>query len=175
MFGFAEYKVVITGPFNSGKTTFIGTASDIEAVRTEKKITTEDRDIKAETTVAMDYGRTYIEGRTLHLHGTPGQSRFRFMWEILSEDLNAFVVMIDSTDRHALPDALEIIQVFTAAHPVPYLIAANKSDAPSPLSLADIRQGLALPPGVEIIPCIATVRSRTKQVLGQVIRLIEGS
>ena len=78
----SNYKIVVTGPFNSGKTEFIKTISDIEVVSTERKITTEDRGIKAETTVAMDYGRAKLDDDTLYLYGTPGQTRFNFMWEI---------------------------------------------------------------------------------------------
>ena len=69
------YKIIVTGPFNSGKTAFISTISDIAVVTTERKITTEDRGIKAETTVAMDYGRVELDGKVLHLNGTPGQAR----------------------------------------------------------------------------------------------------
>src|SRR4051812_24276477 len=92
-----SYKVLVTGPFNSGKTTFVQTVSDIDVVTTEKKITTEDRGIKNETTVAMDYGRVELEGRILHLSGTPGQTRFSFMWDILAREMNAFVVLVDTT------------------------------------------------------------------------------
>ena len=78
------YKVIVTGPFNAGKTAFVSTISDIAVVTTEKKITTEDRGIKNETTVAMDYGRAEIDDKVLHLSGTPGQTRFNFMWDILA-------------------------------------------------------------------------------------------
>src|SRR5260221_14330153 len=90
------YKIIVTRPFNSGKTTFVSTISDIAVVTTEKKITTEDRGIKNETTVAMDYGRVEIDGKVLHLSGTPGQTRFNFMWDILAREMNAFVVLVDS-------------------------------------------------------------------------------
>src|SRR5215471_13180074 len=103
------YKIIVTGPFNSGKTSFVSTISDIAVVTTEKKITTEDRGIKNETTVAMDYGRVEIDGTVLHLSGTPGQTRFNFMWDILAREMNAFVVLVDSTDRPSFPDAAELI------------------------------------------------------------------
>ena len=93
----SAFKIVVTGPFNSGKTEFIKTISDIPVVSTEKRITTEDRGIKAETTVAMDYGRVNLDGSTLYLYGTPGQTRFDFMWEILSGEMDAFIVLVDST------------------------------------------------------------------------------
>ncbi len=98
------YKIIVTGPFNSGKTAFISTISDIEVVTTERKITTEDRGIKAETTVAMDYGRVELDGKVLHLNCTPGQARFDFMWEILAREMNGFIVLVDSTDPPSCPD-----------------------------------------------------------------------
>src|SRR5258708_8187868 len=135
------YKVIVTGPFNSGKTTFVKTISDIDVVTTEKKITTEDRGIKNETTVAMDYGRVEIDARVLHLSGTPGQTRFNFMWYILAKEMNAFVVLVDATDRPSFPDAAELMAMFSCFHAVPYLVAANKSDLPGSVSLEDVRRG----------------------------------
>ncbi|OQY82766.1 MAG: GTP-binding protein, partial [Chloroflexi bacterium UTCFX4] len=81
-------KMVITGPFSAGKTEFIGSISEIAVVRTERKITDETRAVKAQTTVAMDFGRITIDkDLVLYLFGTPGQRRFDFMWEILSEGM----------------------------------------------------------------------------------------
>ena len=81
-------KIVVTGPFSAGKTEFIQTVSEIDVVSTERKITSEAEKIKESTTVAMDFGRiTVDESLVLYLFGTPGQKRFDFMWEILSEAL----------------------------------------------------------------------------------------
>jgi len=166
------YKVIVTGPFNSGKTTLISTISDIAVVTTEKKITTEDRGIKNETTVAMDYGRVDLNGTILHLNGTPGQTRFNFMWEILAREMNAFVLLVDSTDKPSFPDAAELISLFSGFHAVPYLIAANKSDLPG-ASLNEIRRGTNAGPDITVMPCTATQRSSVRLVLQQVIELIE--
>jgi uncharacterized protein len=167
------YKVIVTGPFNSGKTTFIKTISDIDVVTTEKKITTEDRGIKNETTVAMDYGRVDLDGKILHLSGTPGQTRFNFMWEILAKEMNAFVVLVDSTDRPSFPDAAELINIFSAFHAVPYLVAVNKSDLDGGASINDVRRGLNIGSDVGLVPCVATQRASVRRVLSNVIELIE--
>ena len=77
-------KIVVTGPFNSGKTELIRSVSEIDVISTEKKITSEIEKIKESTTVAMDFGRiTVDDDLILFLFGTPGQKRFDFMWEIL--------------------------------------------------------------------------------------------
>jgi len=88
-------KMVVTGPFNAGKTQFIRSISEIDVVSTERRISTEAERVKDETTVAMDFGRiTVDQDLILYLFGTPGQKRFDFMWEILSEGMLGFVVMI---------------------------------------------------------------------------------
>ena len=168
----STYKVIVTGPFNSGKTAFVSTISDIAVVTTEKKITTEDRGIKSETTVAMDYGRVEIDGRILHLSGTPGQTRFNFMWDILAREMNAFIVLVDSTDRPSFPDAAELINLFSSFHSVPYLVAANKSDLPG-ATLEEVRRGTSAGQDVTVMPCIATQKTSVRRVLLQVIELIE--
>ena len=167
------YKVIVTGPFNSGKTAFIGTISDIEVVTTERKITTEDRGIKAETTVAMDYGRVELDGKVLHLNGTPGQARFDFMWEILAREMHGFIVLVDSTDPPSFPDAAQLIELFSSFHDVPYLVAANKTDLPGAVSLAELRRKVNPGEDITVMPCVAIQKSSVRQVLLQIIELID--
>ncbi|MCI0710384.1 MAG: ATP/GTP-binding protein [Chloroflexi bacterium] len=167
------YKVVITGPFNSGKTTFIKTISDIDVVSTERRITTEDRGIKRETTVAMDYGRAKLDGNTVHLNGAPGQTRFRFMWDILAAEMDAFVVLVDSTDPPSFPEAHDIITTFSEINPVPYLVVGTKSDLEGAANTIQIRKGTQAPDFVTVMPCNATQKSSIRQVLLQVVELIE--
>jgi small GTP-binding protein len=167
------YKIIVTGPFNSGKTAFISTISDIAVVTTERKITTEDRGIKSETTVAMDYGRVELDGKTLHLNGTPGQARFDFMWEILAREMNGFAVLVDSTDPPSFPDAADLIQLFSSLHDVPYLVVANKTDMPGAVSLAEVRRRMDPGDDVTVMPCVATQKSSVRQVLLQIIELID--
>lgn len=168
----SSYKIVVTGPFNSGKTEFIKTISDIPVVSTEKRITTEDRGIKAETTVAMDYGRVVLDSTTLYLYGTPGQTRFDFMWEILSGEMNGFVVLVDSTDAPSFPDAAELIRIFTGFVQVPYLIVANKTDLEGTARLAEVRRGTQAGSDITVMPCVARQKSSVRQVLLQLVELL---
>jgi small GTP-binding protein len=167
------YKIIVTGPFNSGKTAFISTISDIAVVTTERRITTEDRGIKAETTVAMDYGRVELDGKILHLNGTPGQARFDFMWEILAREMNGFIVLVDSTDRPSFPEVAELIELFSSFQAVPYLVAANKTDLEGAASLVEVRKGTNAGSNVTVMPCVATQKSSVRQVLLQIVELIE--
>jgi small GTP-binding protein len=167
------YKVIVTGPFNSGKTAFIKTISDIDVVTTERRITTEDRGIKSETTVAMDYGRVELDDKILHLHGTPGQARFDFMWEILAKEMNGFIVLTDSTDPPSFPEVGELIELFSDFHAVPHLVAANKTDMENAASLAQVRRGTKASDNVTVMPCVAIQKSSVRQVLLQIIELID--
>ena len=169
----ASFKVVVTGPFNSGKTEFIKTISDIPVVSTEKKITTEDSGIKSETTVAMDYGRVLLNGDTIYLYGTPGQTRFDFMWEILSDEMDGFIVLADSTDPPSFPDVAELIDLFAGFVDVPHLVVANKTDVEGAARLNDVRRGTKVGNNITIMPCVATQKSSVRQVLLQVVELLK--
>jgi uncharacterized protein len=169
----SNYKIVVTGPFNSGKTQFIKTISDIEVVSTERRITTEDQGIKAETTVAMDYGRVKFDEHTFHLEGTPGQIRFDFMWEILSKDMDAFIALVDSTDSPSFPDAAELIEKFINYVDVPYIIVANKTDLDGAAKIAEVRRGTKAASDITVMPCVSLNKSSVRQVMLQVIELLE--
>ena len=169
------YKVIVTGPFNSGKTQFIKTISDIEVVSTERRITTEDRGIKAETTVAMDYGRVKLDEKVIHMNGTPGQVRFDFMWEILSSEMNGFIVLVDSADRPSFREVSELVETFQGFQSVPYLVVANKSDLPNAASLGELRRSADLDDAVTLMPCVATQKSSVRQVLLQIVALIDAA
>lgn len=159
-------KIVVTGPFDSGKTAFIRSISEIKVVSTERKITAEAEKIKDSTTVAMDFGRiTVDDDLVLYLFGTPGQRRFDFMWEILSEGMLGFVVMVDSTRPETFREARSILQTFKAYAPTPYVVAANKQDKPDAWDLDDMQVALRLDPSVKLVKCTATRKSSVKQVL----------
>jgi uncharacterized protein len=159
-------KMVVTGPFNSGKTQFIQSVSEIDVVSTERKISSEAERVKESTTVAMDFGRITVDADlVLYLFGTPGQKRFEFMWEILSEGMLGFVVMVDSTRPETFREAKSILETFRAYAPTPYVVAANKQDNEEAWSIEDLRIALRLAPEVKLIPCVATDREKVKNVL----------
>jgi len=159
-------KMVVTGPFNSGKTAFIQSVSEIDVVSTERKISSEAERIKETTTVAMDFGRiTVDDDLVLYLFGTPGQKRFDFMWEILSEGMLGFVVMVDSARPETFREARGILQTFRAYAPTPYVVAANKQDMDDAWEVDDLRIALNLDSKVKMLPCIATDKDMVKNVL----------
>ena len=159
-------KMVVTGPFSSGKTKFIQSVSEIDVVDTERKITSEAEKIKQSTTVAMDFGRITVDDElVLYLFGTPGQKRFDFMWEILSEGMLGFIVMVDSNRPETFREARSILETFRAYAPTPYVVAANKQDLEDAWSLDDMRIALRLDPKIKFLPCIAFDKESVKNVL----------
>jgi uncharacterized protein len=167
-------KMVITGPFSSGKTEFIRSVSEIDVVSTERGISSEvERQTKEHTTVAMDFGRiTVDDDLVLYLFGTPGQRRFDFMWEILAEGMLGFVVMVDSTKPETFREAKTILETFKAYAPTPYVVAANKQDMEQAWNIDDLRIALRIEEGVKLLPCVASDKESVKSVLLELLYAI---
>lgn len=166
-------KMVVTGPFSSGKTSFIGSVSEIPVVRTERKISDGARGSKEQTTVAMDFGRITIDkDLALYLFGTPGQKRFDFMWEILSEGMLGFVVMIDSARPETFREARRILDTFRSYSNTPYVIAANKQDDEDAWPPEDLKIALGLDNHARVLPCVATEKESVKGVLLELLYVI---
>ncbi len=166
-------KMVVTGPFNSGKTEFIQTVSEIDVVSTERKISSEAERLKESTTVAMDFGRITVDKElVLYLFGTPGQKRFDFMWEILSEGMLGFIVMVDSTRPETFREARGILETFRAYAPTPYIVAANKQDLDDAWEVGDMRIALRLDPEVKLLPCVSVDKESVKENLLELLQEI---
>src|SRR6478672_3476541 len=164
--GGTAVKIVVTGPFAAGKTTLIRTISEITVLSTEKDITDETRSRKAETTVAMDFGRITIDrDLVLYLFGTPGQDRFDFMWEILGEGMLGYVLLVDAEREDSLAEAIGILKAFRGMARVPFVVALNRAEALDADAEARIRDVLELAPEMPLLPCDATDKESVKSVL----------
>ncbi len=104
-------KIIISGPVGAGKSSAIASLSDIKPVVTDVKASDEVSQMKEATTVAMDYGTINLGEHTIHLYGTPGQQRFDFMWDILSEGALGLIVLI----KHDSPDPVGDLKSYTDA------------------------------------------------------------
>jgi signal recognition particle receptor subunit beta len=156
----------VTGPFAAGKTTLIRTISEITVLSTERDVTDSTRRRKAETTVAMDFGRITIDrDLVLYLFGTPGQERFDFMWEILGEGMIGYLVLIDAEREDSIEEAAGIHEAFRRMARVPYVVALNRSSGDDHALVERVRTRLQIPGDVAILSCDATDKESVKKVL----------
>lgn len=163
-------KTVIAGGFGVGKTTLVGTVSEIVPLRTEAMVTDASDGIdnlgstpdKSTTTVAMDFGRiTLADDLVLYLFGTPGQRRFWFMWDDLITGAIGAVILVDT---RRLEDSFAAVDFFEARG-LPFIVAVNRFDGAPIHSASDLRQALALPNRVPMIEIDARNRESAKRAL----------
>jgi signal recognition particle receptor subunit beta len=172
--GRKSVKLVVAGGFGTGKTTLVGSVSEITPLTTEEVLTSASLGVddlagiedKTSTTVALDFGRITISAEVvLYLFGTPGQDRFWYMWDELAQGAIGAVVLVDTRRLDISFAAID----FFERREVPFVVAVNMFFGECLYSEQEIREALKLNSVVPLIWCDARDRSSAKQTL---IRLV---
>ncbi|MGP3983209.1 GTP-binding protein [Streptomyces sp. KR80] len=174
----AAVKVVIVGGFGVGKTTLVGSVSEIRPLTTEETMTqagvgvddTVGVERKTSTTVAMDFGRISLNDElVLYLFGTPGQQRFWFLWNGLFDGALGAVVLVDTRRLEVSFDVIGRLE----EQGMPFVVAINTFPEAPTYPIEELRAALDLPDSVPIVTCDARQRSSSRDVLLTLMRHLQ--
>jgi signal recognition particle receptor subunit beta len=163
-------KILIVGHFAVGKTTYVGTLSEIRPLRTEERMTQAGATVddlagirdKTTTTVAMDFGRlTLSDDLVLYLFGAPGQQRFTRLWDDLARGALGALILVDTARLKESFDVMDLVE----KQGLPYAVAVNHFDGSPVFPDAEVREALDLAPATPLVTCDARDRRSSTEAL----------
>jgi hypothetical protein len=168
---------VVAGTVGAGKSTLVRTLSEIEVVSTDCVATDDTLLLKRETTVALDYGRLLLSpNMDLHIYGTPGQSRFDFMWELLIKNAHTYIMLVAAHRPQDFQYAREIISFINQRVQIPMIVGLTHTDCPGASTPEEVMTALGYnlndrnrPPLVKVNP---NDRNSAMQALAVLLALV---
>lgn len=155
-------KIVVTGPYESGKSLMIDRITKGACINIERR----------GTTIAMDHGLANVDGMSVFMFGTPGLLRFRTMRKILSSGADGIIFVVDSADKESDARAKLFFREISFFLPgVPCIVAANKQDLPEARRVDELRESMKFLVGLPVIPCSAETDSNVESTLRTLLYL----
>ncbi len=169
-----KYKIIITGPVGSGKTTAINSLTNDDAFMTDVQVSDEVTSRrKSNTTVAMDFGVVQVNEHTAYVYGTPGQQRFNFMWEILSEGAHGIIILLDNTRNYPFRDLKYYVENFSNLIASQTLIlGVTRSDESDEIPISAYQQWIK---ELSLDAEVMFIDARKKEDVEQLVRTLVGS
>lgn len=156
-------RLVVAGAVGAGKSTFVQTLSEIEVVDTDRTATDGTSLLKSETTVALDFGRLLLNpNMDLHIYGTPGQARFDFMWDLLIQNAQAYILLVAAHRPQDFQYARDIISFIEQRVEIPMIIGLTHMDCPGALNSEEILKDLGYNMNDKNRPPIVNVNSNDR-------------
>jgi uncharacterized protein len=167
-------RLVVTGPVGAGKSTYIRTISEIEVVDTDRVATDDTSLLKQKTTVALDFGRLQFNpNMALHLYGTPGQSRFDFMWDILIRKAHAYILLVPAHRPSEFINARRILNFMNQRTKIPMVIGMTHLDCPGAWPAENLALALGFKDGKKIPPMIKVNANKSGSVAQSIIVIVQ--
>ncbi|MBK1988644.1 ATP/GTP-binding protein [Sphaerospermopsis aphanizomenoides BCCUSP55] len=167
-------RLIVTGSVGAGKSTFIRSISEIEVVDTDTRATDETALLKQRTTVAFDFGRLQFgPDMALHLYGTPGQSRFDFMWDILIRKAHAYILLIAAHRPREFRHARKILNFMQERAQIPMILGLTHTDCPGAWSEEDVYLAIGYVNEAERPPMVRVNPNAGDSVAEAVIALVQ--
>ena len=167
-------RLVVTGTVGAGKSTFIRSVSEIEVVDTDRRATDETALLKQNTTVALDFGRLQFgSDMALHLYGTPGQTRFDFMWDILIHKAHAYILLVAANRPNEFRSARRILSFMNQRVQIPMIIGLTHIDCPGAWSEENVAIALGYVDEKSRPPIVTVNATQTTSVAQAVMSLVQ--
>ncbi|ABL77663.1 GTP-binding protein [Thermofilum pendens] len=164
-------KILVSGPYASGKTTFVRTVAE-NVLSTEVPVTTPgEQKVKEYTTVAFDYGKLYLDGIPIYLFGTPGQTRLQFMWRVLAQGMHGYLFLVDGSSLLEVYRARGIYTYMKSLGNYPHIIAVNKQDVKGSVPPSRVASIFNVDPAY-VAPLVARDKAMAISVLKKLVDLI---